>query len=70
MARSYLKVFTDFVKGLDDVDGRDAAAFVRALRAGDEIGVWSRVVDHHGSTNQRENELVVEGWRVDVFWEV
>lgn len=57
------KVFCEYVKSLDYADRGDDADFVRALRVGDEIGVWyrSKEIDH---------VTVIEGVRVTVFWEV
>ena len=57
------KDFYEYVKVLDDADRKDNAEFVRALRVGDEIGVWFRVEDSGCVT-------VIEGVRVTVFWEV
>lgn len=42
---------------------RKGAEFVRALRVGDEIGVWSRV-------NESGYVTVIEDVRVTVFWEI
>ena len=42
---------------------RNGAEFVRALKVGDEIGVWSRV-------NESGYLTVIEGVSVTVFWEV
>ena len=55
--------FDKFSQGLDGVDRRDGAEFVRALRVGDEIGVWSRV-------KESDSVLVIEGVRLTVLWEV
>lgn len=57
------KEFLEYVKLLDDADREDEADFVRALRVGDEIGVWS-------GSKESGYVTVVEGVRVTVFWEV
>lgn len=55
--------FLEYVKRLAEEDRRDEVAFVRALRAGDEIGVWARV-------NETGYMAMIEGVRMTVFWEV
>ena len=42
---------------------------MRAERVGDEVGVWSGVMDH-GWANGSGDVTVIEGVRVTVFWEV
>ena len=61
--------YVDFEKGWCDLDIRNGAESVRSLRVGDEVGVWSGVMNH-GWANGSDNVMVIEGVRVTVFWEV